>query len=127
MAEDPAHPWGSGATRYFWRRDVRAVVARIHAEFPHTTQNTYVCHPWCGWGPVSVDCWGAGGRGDPIQEDTGWRVLGFAFNLPGRPYLRHTIYEHQLWTSFGGYSTWFPNDHSGWLRHVHLTYWLDQG
>jgi hypothetical protein len=71
-----------------------------------------------------VDVWGIGGRGDAIPYETGRSVHAFAFALPGAPYLRHTIYEHQLWTSFGGYSYWAPDDHSGWLRHVHLTYWL---
>jgi hypothetical protein len=70
-----------------------------------------------------VDVWGIGGRGDAIPYATGRSVHAFAFNLPGKPFLRHTIFEHQLWTSFGGYSYWAANDHSGWLRHVHLTYW----
>lgn len=124
MAEDPRHPWGTGETRYHWREDVREVVGKIKREFPQARPNTYVCHPWCGWAPVSVDWWGAGGRGDPIGDDLGHRLLRYAFRLPGKPYLRHTIFNHQLWTSFGGYSYWTANDHSGALRHVHLTYWL---
>ena len=76
-----------------------------------------------GWGRVSVDLWGPGGRGDPIGYDLGWTALREAFTLPWGPSLRHTIYIHQLWTDFGGYSWWQADDHSGELRHVHLTYW----
>jgi hypothetical protein len=42
---------------------------------------------------------------------------------PGPPIIRHTILEHDLWTSFGGFSTWTADDHSGALRHLHVTYW----
>jgi hypothetical protein len=119
-----AAPWGGlGATRWRWRRDVRAVVAELSREFPAARPNTYVGHPWVGWGRVSVDFWGPGGRGDPIQQDLGWQLLHYAFRMPGKPNLRHTIFLHQLWTSYGGYSFWRPDDHSGALRHVHLTYW----
>lgn len=112
-----------GATRWRWRGDVRRVVAHLESQFPALRANTYVCHPWCGWGRVSVDLWGRGGRGDPIPRDTGFLALREAFTLPWGPSLRHTIYLHQLWTDFGGYSWWRSDDHSGKLRHVHLTYW----
>lgn len=72
---------------------------------------------------MSVDYWGPGGRGDPIGRELGWDLLDFLMDLPGRPFLRHTIYQHQLWTSWGGISTWTRDDHSGALRHVHSTYW----
>lgn len=123
MAEDPAHPWGSGATRYFFREDVAAVVAKVRTNFPQARANTYICHPWCGWGPVSVDWWGIGGRGDPIPEQLGLRIRAYIMELPGLPNIRHTIFEHWLWTSWGGYSWWAAEDHSGWLRHLHCTYW----
>jgi hypothetical protein len=102
---------------------VREVVRYIEATYPQAACNTYVGHPWRGWGRVSVDVWGPGGRGDPIGYDLGWKILGDVFNNPANPALRHTIYIHQLWTSFGGYSWWAPADHSGRLRHVHLTFW----
>jgi hypothetical protein len=114
---------GLGATRWRWRRDVRRRVRLLSARFPQAKANTYVCHPWCGWGRVSVDFWGPGGRGDPIDKQLGQELLQTARALPGPPYLRHTIYLHQLWTSFGGYSLWRKDDHSDELRHVHLTYW----
>lgn len=126
IAEDPRHPWGSGETRYRWDPEVRRVVGLLRARYSRAVPNTYVCHPWCGWGRFSVDWWGPGGRGDPIATELGWDLLRTAFELPGRPYLRHTIYQHQLWTDKGGYSTWRADDHSGALRHVHLTYWRDQ-
>jgi hypothetical protein len=116
--------WGGlGATRWRWRPSVRREVARLLAAHPQARANTYICHPWCGWGRVSVDFWGPGGRGDPIDLHTGYAILRDAMYHPGAPFLRHTIYLHQLWTSFGGYSDWRADDHSEASRHVHLTYW----
>lgn len=123
MAEDPRHPWGSGATTYRWTPEVAQVVQRIARKFPRAEPNSYVCHPWCGWSRFSVDWWGPAGRGDPIREDLGWDLLHFARRLKAGPNLRHTIYQHELWTSWGGISTWTRDDHSGALRHVHLTFW----
>lgn len=123
MSEDPNHPWGTGATRYHWRDDVRRNVRLVLAHWPHLTANTYVCHPWCGWADLSVDFWGSGGRGDPIPEKAGYEVRRFLMRLPGHPLIRHTIYKHTLWTSWGGYSRWGRDDHSGDVRHLHVTYW----
>jgi hypothetical protein len=102
---------------------VRRLVADLESRYPATTQNTYVCHPWCGWGPVSIDVWGGGGRGDPLDPRTGPIIRAYLMNLPGAPYIRHTIWDHWLWTSWGGYSWWSSDDHSGGLRHLHVTYW----
>jgi hypothetical protein len=121
---DLAGPWGPlGATRWRWRPDVRREVARLLSRHSGATANTYIAHPWVGWSRVSVDFWGPGGRGDPIAYDLGERLLLDAFHHYQAPPLRHYIYVHQLWTSFGGYSYWSADDHSGALRHVHLTYW----
>src|SRR3982751_4285103 len=106
MAEDPNHPWGTGATRYFWRADVRRNVQLVLARYSAASANTYVCHPWCGWGPVSVDFWGPGGRGDPLRADLGPAIGNFLAGLAGPPMIRHTIWQHWLWTSWGGYSWW---------------------
>jgi hypothetical protein len=116
--------WGGlGATRWRWRPDVRQEVQRLLRRHPLVSANTYVCHPWCGWGRVSVDFWGTGGRGDAIPLQAGWDVLYDVMHQPGPPAIRHTIYLHQLWTSFGGYTYWRKDDHSGGLRHVHVTFW----
>jgi len=123
MSEDPAHPWGSGATHYRWRPDVAIVVQRILSQFPQVTVNTYVCHPWCGWSDQSLDVWGSGGRGDPLPRDIGLASRNFLMNLSGPPMIRHTIWRHQIWTAWGGYSRWVADDHSGRLRHLHVTYY----
>lgn len=123
MAEDPNHPWGTGATRHHWTPEVRRTVQLVFSRFPGVTANTYVCHPWCGWGSFSVDYWGARGRGDALRGDRAESIRAFLMNLPGRPWIRHTILDHQLWTSWGGYSYWSRDDHSGNLRHLHVTYW----
>jgi hypothetical protein len=114
---------GLGKTRYKWAPEVERVVHRALIRIPSITANTYVCHPWCGWGRWSVDFWGALGRGHAIRQADAEDTLQYLFNLPGHPFIRHYIFEHSLWTSFGGESYWTPNDHSGELKHLHITYW----
>ena len=113
-----------GPTHYDFRPDVRRVVRHVESVFPAVRANTYKDHPWPNWDRVSVDFWGRGGRGDPIARDTGREVLEYLLTIPDLPPLRHWIYLHHLWTSFGGVSWWAPFDHSGKLRHVHVTFWL---
>jgi hypothetical protein len=112
-----------GPTHFRWRADVQEVVLKIHRNFPNVRCNTYEGHPWPGWDGRSIDVWGLGGRGDPIPAHTGHAVKQFLRDLRGAPFIRHHIYLHELWTSFGGYSTWISNDHSLSLRHLHVTYW----
>lgn len=71
----------------------------------------------------SVDFWGAAGRGEPIPGSVPYEIRDFLMNLPGEPLIRHTIIDHELWTSWGGYSTWRADDHTGNLRHLHVTYY----
>lgn len=113
---------GLGATRHRWDPDVRTVVERVLNRFPAATANTYVCHPYCGWEHRSVDFWGRGGRGDALGRELSREILRFVRNLNAGPMIRHHILGHTLWTSWGGYSRWRADDHSGRLRHVHVTY-----
>lgn len=114
---------GLGATRHRWVPAVRSQVQLVLSSHPLLTANTYICHPWCGWGRFSVDFWGPGGRGDPAPFDTLESSRRLLLRQPGYPFIRHTILEHQLWTSFNGESYWSADDHSGGLRHLHVTYW----
>lgn len=112
-----------GATHWHWIRPVRRVVRKAEHNFPAVKANTYYGHPWPSWDGVSVDFWGPGGRGDPIATQTGYRLRQFLMQLPDAPYIRHTIFLHELWTSWGGTTRWNKADHSGDLRHLHVTYW----
>jgi hypothetical protein len=112
-----------GATEYGWRPDVARVVRRLEAEFPRVRANTYEDHPWESWDRVSVDFWGLGGRGDPLGIRMGERLRSSLWQLSGLPPVRHTIWRHQLWTSWGGVSYWRAFDHDGRLRHLHVTFW----
>lgn len=112
-----------GPTHYRFRPDVARVVHLVEARFRRVRGNTYVDHPWPGWDNVSVDFWDAAGRGFPIARRTGYEVLDYLLTISKLPPLRHWIYRHGLWTSFGGSSWWPANDHSGRLRHVHVTFW----
>lgn len=114
---------GLGATRHHWVPPVRANVQAVLRTFSGVTANTYICHPWCGWGRWSVDFWGPGGRGDPISDELSRASLNLLWRLPGPPFIRHYIYRHDLWTSWGGHSLWRADDHSGNLQHLHVTYW----
>jgi hypothetical protein len=113
---------GEGATRWHWDFDVGRVVHRTLSRFPRVTANTYVCHPYCGWADRSVDFWGAGGRGDPLPRHLADTLRDFLFNMPGDPQMRHYILNHTIWTREVGYLRWRRDDHSGDLRHLHVTY-----
>jgi hypothetical protein len=113
-----------GQTHYEWRSDVRAVVRRIERLWPQVVCNTYVGHPWPGWDARSLDVWARpGGRGYPIPWHVGAGIRAFLLDLRSGPALRHTILGHTLWTSWGGFSFWAADDHSGDERHLHVTYW----
>lgn len=112
-----------GPTHWRWRPDVAEEAAAIKRRFPSTRCNTYEGHPWPGWDGRSIDVWFTGGRGDALPYDLAQQVRRYVVGRPGAPWIRHWILEHQLWTSFGGYSYWAPNDHNGWLRHYHVTFW----
>ena len=112
-----------GGTHYNWRPDVRQVVDAVLMRWPGVTANTYADHPWPGWDGRSIDFWGPGGRGSPIAKGDGRQIRRFLRQREIGPNIRHTIFRHTLWTSWGGRSPWPSNDHSGELRHLHVTYW----
>lgn len=121
---------GIGDTSHHFDPDVRRVAQLVAKRFPQTSHNTYSCHPFCGppgdrqgWARRSIDVWGPAGRGHALQPHLSELVLDFLFTMPGLPDIRHYILGHTLWTSWGGFSTWPADDHSGDLRHVHVTYW----
>jgi hypothetical protein len=114
---------GLGRTLYSWRYDVERVVHEVLARYPHVSANTYVGHPFPGWSRVSVDFWGRRGRGYAIARLEGAEIVDYLWDRTQRPQVRHTIFEHTLTTSWAGQSYWREGDHSGDLRHVHVTYW----
>lgn len=113
---------GEGATLYEWDSDVERIVQLILNRFPTVTVNTYECHPYCGWERRSLDVWGKGGRGDPLPTFLAEASLDFLWNLPGEPLIRHYILRHKLWVRGRGILPWPADDHSGRLRHLHVTY-----
>jgi hypothetical protein len=114
---------GIGRTSHSWDPDVHNVVQALFSRFSSVSANTYTCHPFCGWERRSVDVWGELGRGHALDRHFSQLILDFLFTLPGEPMIRHYILDHVLWTSFGGYGVWPADDHTGRLRHVHVTYW----
>jgi hypothetical protein len=114
---------GLGRTLYTWRSDVDLVVHEVLRRWPQVSANTYVGHPFPGWSRVSIDFWGKGGRGEQLPRLVGAQILDYLWERRNPPHIRHTIFEHTLTTSWGGEEYWTPDDHSGNLRHVHVTYW----
>lgn len=113
---------GIGRTLYEWDPDVERVVQRIKRRFSAVSVNTYTCHPFCGWERRSLDVWAKEGRGHPLPSLLSTKVLDFLWNMPGEPLIRHYILENTLWVRDRGYLPWPAMDHSGNLRHVHVTY-----
>lgn len=106
-----------------WRPDVQRNVNRVENHFPGLECITYVDHPWPGWDGRSFDVWDDAETWTAAPLDRLRRVRHFLMTLGEGPAIRHTILTHTLWTSFGGYSVWEPNDHSRRWRHLHVTYW----
>jgi len=119
-----------GPTTHEWRPDVRRVVHEVLNHVPGVTANTYTDHPQLlfklfpsvRWDLLSVDFWAEGGRGHALDEHRARSALRYQFNRPGRPLIRHLIFQHRLWTRWGGWSVWAPDDHSGAVQHLHVTY-----
>lgn len=108
---------------YRWRPDVREVVLDLERRFTDLECVTYVDHPWPGWDGQSFDVWDDAQTWTPARLRQLERARHYVMERVGRPFIRHTILRHELWTSFGGASYWAPDDHSGRLLHLHVTYW----
>jgi hypothetical protein len=113
-----------------WRGDVAEVVQFFEQRYPRLRCRTYVCHPWCGPGPDgtpwdghSIDFWWSPGDFRPLPLSVGRKIRKEAMNLSWGPLIRHTIWRHQLWTSYAGHLYWSDVDHVGKNRHLHITYW----
>lgn len=106
-----------------WRPDVQEVVNDLERRFQGLECITYIDHPWPGWDGQSFDVWQDAETWTPAGLHRLQLVRDWAMERPGRPFIRHTILTHELWTSFGGLSRWVPDDHSGKERHLHITYW----
>lgn len=111
-------------THYNFDPDVLEVVRLAQRRFKGLHAATYVDHPWPNWDGRSVDYWDNRRREwGPLSVKRSLALVRFLIALPGAPYIRHYIRQHTLWTSWGGFSVWDPDDHSGSMSHVHVTYW----
>lgn len=112
-----------GPTHWNVRPDVLEAILRALRGLDGITWNTYRDHPWAGFDDRSVDFWGVGGRGFPIAREKGRLLVARLMRDPEPPFIRHLIYRRRLWTAWGGWQRWRSGDHSGRLRHVHVTFW----
>lgn len=106
-----------------WRPDVGDLVNSLEARFRGLECITYIDHPWPGWDGQSFDVWRDAESWTPAPRLDLELVRDWCMERPGRPFIRHMILGHQLWTSFAGISFWQPDDHSRGERHLHVTYW----
>jgi hypothetical protein len=106
-----------------WRPDVQERALAVERNFPGLECVTYVDHPWPGWDGRSFDVWENAETWTPASQEQLRRVRRFLMQANHGPLIRHWILGHVLWTSFGGRSRWSPDDHSGGMRHLHVTYW----
>lgn len=106
-----------------WRPDVERVVDYVEERWPQVECVTYIDHPWPGWDGQSFDVWDDAETWEPANRELLGKIRTNLMRLGWGPGIRHTILGHTLWTSFGGYSRWVPDDHSGDVRHLHVTYW----
>lgn len=96
------------------------VALELHRD---ASANTYRDHPWPGWDAFSADFWGGDGRGAPISRRQGDSLYRYFLARTTRQQIRHIIYRHTLWTPWGGEQRWERDDHSGELRHIHVTWY----
>lgn len=120
-----------GVTNFRWDRDVSTTLHHLLSALPPCSANTYQRHPRLlyklfpnvRWSRRSFDLWAPEGRGHPLEVRTGVLAVNYLLGLQALPAVRHIIWRHALWTSWGGWSVWRADDHSGNLRHLHATFW----
>lgn len=114
-------------TRWTWDPHVekfaRYVVDYYRSE---VTANTYVDHPeGFGRDTTSVDLWGPGGRGDPIDSTIAKEIVDWQLADKKPPWIEWLIRNGYMWTPYNGWQ-WFSGDTSavdnGHYRHIHITF-----
>jgi hypothetical protein len=130
-APRPNSPWYRERypDRYNWRPDVEEV-ARYIVDTYGVWCNTYHLHP-----PEvspsrerdSLDVWGPGGRGDPLDWDLHETIFWDIFNDGKPPWIEWTISKGWLWSSAGGWRWWSDDleDDADTFhgKHIHYTFW----
>jgi hypothetical protein len=110
-----------GATSH----DVLPVVRRAAEHttaLTDTSWNTYDCHPrtYC-LDDVSVDYWGAGGRGFRLTNRQSRDVAAVVIRMQQKWAVKYMLTDGRIWTPFSGWHAYGAHgrSHSG---HVHVTY-----
>lgn len=115
-------------TRFDWRRDIADLVRSVEAQYV-CYPCTYVDHPE-GWGKklgrnldiVSVDFWGAAGRGQPISWAVGEAIVNRVLGDPNPPEVDWLIWYGRIWTPDAGWQPW-QDDGTGLHKdHPHVTF-----
>jgi len=112
-------------TRYTWRADIEAW-ARWLADNFDCWVNTYYDHPEGYWRTeTSLDVWGPGGRGDPIDSATGDEIFSLLFYYEGEPNIEWIIWEEVIYGAWNGWAGEGFGDGSVFMAHrdhLHVTY-----
>lgn len=110
--------------RYTWRPDVEKI-ARHLVDTYSVWCNTYYDHPEGFWRTEdSIDTWGPGGRGDPIDPGLGITIFNELFNDPGLPNIEWIIHRATIYGAWNGWSgePFGTDDFTYHYDHVHVTY-----
>lgn len=109
-------------TRYTFRPDVERWANYIVDAFPVWVV-TYHDHPE-GYkrDEDSLDVWGPGGRGDPLDQTVGEKVFDLLFHDPYQPDIEWIIYRRWIWTRSGGWKPFGTNAFTYHDDHIHVTY-----
>jgi hypothetical protein len=115
----------AGETHWEVEWYVRERAERL-CELSGGTWNTYVDHPpGYGLDSTSIDLWGPGGRGDPLDEAAGDAAVAWALGQHQIHPIAWLIWYSWWWRPRIGwmrYSGWQGNHGPGTDAHVHITY-----
>jgi hypothetical protein len=119
-----------GQTSYDWRPDVRRIVRRFERHFP-TKANTYEGHgtqtssgtiPGPSLERVSIDFWAPPGRGVPIAQSVGDRIVRRLRRRRRPPDLRYWIWWGRIHFA-DGTSRPYADLADPHFDHVHVTFY----
>lgn len=118
MRRSSGYAVGMGPTRWGWEPHVEKAINHVMSLVSGVTRNTYVDHPPSPHGQWhSVDYWGSGGRGDPINQGTGDKIVS-TYMSRFKDQLDYIIWRSQINSGGGWQAHTGPYNHED---HPHVT------
>jgi hypothetical protein len=111
--------------RFTWRADVEAWACYLNQNYD-VACNTYYDHPEGYFRDAdSIDIWGPGGRGDPINYYIGQQIFEELFWDEGLPNIEWIIWQRTIYGAWNGWSGEAFGDGTAFTNHddhIHVTY-----